>query len=140
MFSPSYELDSVHQANVSTVYNHLLEMLENGYGVRYFTYDHMISEDNWRRFRSPEDNSREMLEIYLLDNDDSLVPLASQALKNWRLNSDGDTLEIGLDDNTKPISIFNTTVYTGEDFYTELTKYKEFIPGITRRLVNYFFC
>jgi hypothetical protein len=80
-----------------------------------------------------------MLEIYLINTDDSLVPLAAQALKNWRLNSDGDTLEIGLDDNTEPINIFDTTVYNGEDFYIELVKYKDFIPGITRRLVDYFF-
>jgi hypothetical protein len=139
LFSPAYELASTHAPNIAGVYNRLVTMLETGAGMRYITYVHMSSEDNWRRFRSPEDNGREMLEIYLLDTDDSHVPLAGKALQNWKLNTDSDTLEVGLNRNTTPISLFGTTVYTGDDFYRELVKSDAFVSGVTRRLVDFFF-
>ena len=114
-------------------------MLENESGMRFIAYVHMMSEDNWRRFRSPEDNGREMMEIYLLDANDSHVPLAGQALKNWKLNTDSDTLEVGLNRNAQPLSLFGTTVYSGEDFYRELAKSDAFTKGVTKRLVDFFF-
>ena len=139
LFSPAYELTNTHTPNIASVYNRLVNMLEVESGMRYITYVHMMSEDNWRRFRSPEDNGREMLEIYLQDGKDSHVPLAGQALKNWALSSDGDTLEVGLNKNRKPISLFGTTIYTGEDFYRELAKSSAFTRGVTNRLVDFFF-
>ncbi len=139
MFSPAYELSSTHTPNISRVYNRLVTMLENDSGMRFITYVHMMSEDNWRRFRSPEDNGREMLEIYLLDADDSHVPLAGKALQNWKLNTDSDTLEVGLNRNTTPLNLFGTTVYNGDDFYRELAKSNAFTTGVTSRLVDFFF-
>ena len=139
LFSPAYELSSTHTPDISQTYNHLVLMLQNGSGMRFITYVHMMSQANWRRFRSPEDNGREMLEIYLLDHKDSDVPLAGKALQNWRLNLDSDTLEVGLNQNTKPIKLFGTTIYTGEDFYRELAKSKDFTKGVTTRLVDFFF-
>ena len=139
MFSPAYELSTTHTPNISRVYNRLVNMLENESGMRFITYVHMMSEDNWRRFRSPEDNGREMLEIYLQDGKDSDVPLAGKALQNWHLNSDGDTLEVGLNYNTKALHLFGTTIYTGEDFYRELVKSDVFTQGVTNRLVDFFF-
>ena len=139
LFSPAYELTNTHIPNISSVYNRLVNMLEVESGMRYITYVHMMSEDNWRRFRSPEDNGREMLEIYLQDDKDLHVPLAGQALKNWALSSDGDTLEVGLNKNTKPINLFGKTIYTGEDFYRELVKSSAFTHGVTNRLVDFFF-
>ena len=139
MFSPAYELSSTHTPNISGVYNRLVTMLENDSGMRFVTYVHMMSEDNWRRFRSPEDNGREMMEIYLLDTNDTHVPLAGQALQNWKLNTDSDTLEVGLNRNTKPLSLFGTTVYNGDDFYRELVKSDAFTRGVTSRLVDFFF-
>jgi hypothetical protein len=139
MFSPAYELSSTHTPNISRVYNRLVTMLENESGMRFITYVHMMSEDNWRRFRSPEDNGREMLEIYLLDADDTHVPLAGKALQNWKLNTDSDTLEVGLNRNTTPLSLFGTTVYNGDDFYRELAKSNAFTSGVTSRLVDFFF-
>ncbi len=144
MFSPAYELSSSHTPNVSGVYNQLVTMLENESGMRFITYVHMMSENNWRRFRSPEDNGREMLEIFLRDADDSHVPLAGQALKNWRLHTDSDTLEVSLNKNTKPLDTLTSffggqTVKTGEDFYRELSKSSRFTLGVTHRLVDFFF-
>ena len=139
LFSPAYELSSAHTPNIASVYNRLVTMLGTGAGMRYMTYVHMSSEDNWRRFRSPEDNGREMMEIYLQDTDDRHVPLAGKALQNWKLNTDYDTLEVGLNRNTTPLSLFGTTVYTGDDFYRELVKSDAFVRGVTRRLVDFFF-
>ncbi|HIQ15197.1 MAG TPA: hypothetical protein EYH38_06470, partial [Leucothrix sp.] len=144
MFSPAYELSSSHTPNISGVYNRLVTMLENQSGMRFTTYVHMMSEDNWRRFRSPEDNGREMLEIYLLDTDDSHVPIAGTALKNWKLNTDSDTLEVSLNQNTTPLNVLTNffggeAVITGEDFYRELVKSSRFTSGATRRLVDFFF-
>ena len=139
MFSPAYELSSTHPSNISGVYNRIVTMLKQDSGMRFVSYVHMISEDNWRRFRSPEDNGREMLEIFLFDTNDTHVPIAAKALQNWKLNSDSDTLEIGLNQNQTPLKLFDTTIYTGDDFYVELVKYDGFTKGVTKRLVEFFF-
>ena len=139
MFSPAYELESTHTPNIARVYNRLVNMLNIDSGMRYITYVHMMSEDNWRRFRSPEDNGREMLEIFTLDMDDSHVPLAGQALKNWKLDRESDTLVVSLNQNRKPLKLFDTTIYNGDDFYRELAKSDAFSRGVTTRLVEFFF-
>jgi len=139
MFSPAYELESTHTPNIARVYNRLVNMLEVESGMRYITYVHMMSEDNWRRFRSPEDNGREMMEIFTLDMNDSHVPLAGQALKNWKLDRDSDTLVVSLNENRQPLSLFGTTVYNGDDFYREMAKSDQFTQGVTSRIVNFFF-
>ena len=139
MFSPAYELESTHTPNIARVYNRLVNMLEVDSGMRYITYVHMMSEDNWRRFRSPEDNGREMMEIFTLDMNDSHVPIAGQALKNWKLDRDSDTLVVSLNENRQPLKLFGTTIYNGDDFYRELAKSSAFTVGVTRRLVDFFF-
>lgn len=139
MFSPAYELESTHTPNIARVYNRLVTMLGVESGMRYITYVHMMSEDNWRRFRSPEDNGREMMEIFTLDMDDSHVPLAGQALKNWKLDRDHDTLVVSLNENRQPLSLFGTTIYNGDDFYREMAKSDLFTKGVTTRLVSFFF-
>jgi len=139
MFSPAEELSSTHTPDIANIYNRLVNMLNVDSGMRYITYVHMQSQENWRRFRSPEDNGREMLEIFTLDTKDSHVPLAAKALQNWHLNIDSDTLEVGLNKNTTPLNLFNTTIITGEDFFRELAKSKAFQKGVTKRLVDFFF-
>ncbi len=139
MFSPSYELDSSHSPNIARVYNTIVTLLEDEASMRYITYQHMMSEDNWRRFRSPEDNGREMLEIYTFDMDDSHVPIAAKALQNWKLDRDNDTLVIGLNENTEELSLFNTTIINGDDFYREMVKSNSFAYGVVNRLVSFFF-
>ncbi len=139
MFSPAYELDSSHSPNIARVYNRLVTMLDDESSMRLITYTHMMSEDNWRRFRSPEDNGREMLEIYTLDLDDAHVPIAGKALQNWMLNRDNDTLVIGLNENTQELNLFNTTIINGDDFYRELAKSSSFTYGVVRRLTSFFF-
>ncbi len=139
MFSPAYELESSHAPNIDRVYSALVRSFREEMSASYTTFLHMISDDNWRRFRSPEDNGREMMEIYLLDFDDKHVPIAGQALKNWKLDRDNDTLVIGLDENTKPLQLFGVTITTGFDFYRELVKSPDFNVGVTGRLVDVYF-
>ena len=139
MFSPAYELDSSHSPNIARVYNRLVTMLDDEASMRLITYTHMMSDDNWRRFRSPEDNGREMLEIFTLDLNDNHVPIAGKALQNWKLDREYDTLVIGLDENTQKLSLFNTTIINGDDFYRELAKSSAFTYGVVNRLVSFFF-
>ncbi len=139
MFSPAYELASSHNPNITRVYTRLVRCFRDGNSLGYTTFLHMISEDNWRRFRSPEDNGREMLEIFAGDYDDAHVPIAALALKNWKLDRDYDTLVIGLDENRKPLSLFNTTIYNGFDFYRELAKSEAFVKTVTKRMVDFYF-
>ena len=139
MFSPAYELGSSHSPDVASVYNRLVTLVDDNSSMRFITYMHMSSEDNWRRFRSPEDNGREMLEIFTFDKKDSDVPLSATALQNWKLDRDNDTLVVGLNENTKPLSLFGTTIYNGDDFYREMVKSKVFIHGVVKRLVEFFF-
>ena len=139
MFSPAYELDSSHSPNIARVYNRLVTFLEDESGMRYTTYVHMMSEDNWRRFRSPEDNGREMMEIFLMEEDDAKVPLAAKALQNWKLDRDNDTLVVGRNENSEPIELFGVTLYNGEEFYREMVKSTQFQQTVTARLVAFFF-
>ena len=139
MFSPAYELESSHAPNISRVYNRFVRMIGDAHGLRYTTYMHMMSDDNWRRFRSPEDNGREMLEIFALDMNDAHVPIVGKALQNWKLDPNNDTLVIGLNENREALSLFNTTIYSGEDFYRELSKSDVLISSVTKRLVTFFF-
>ena len=139
MFSPAYELASSHAPNIDRVYSALVRDFREEVTAKYATFLHMISDDNWRRFRSPEDNGREMMEIYLKHFDDKQVPIAGLALKNWKLDRDNDTLVIGLDENTRPQSLFGTTITNGFDFYRELVKSPDFNKGVTGRLVEVYF-
>jgi hypothetical protein len=139
LFSPAYELDTAHAPNIANVYNRIVLFLNEDSGMRYISYVHMMSEDNWRRFRSPEDNGREMIELFALDEDDTHVLIAGQALQNWKLDSDSDTLVVGLNQNTEPLNLFNTIIYNGDDFYRELVKSSLFTTAVTTRLVDHFF-
>ncbi len=139
MFSPANELETVQDSDILNVYNRLVLFMDDDYSMKMITYLHMTSDDNWKRFRSPEDNGREMLEIFLLDFNDSHVPSAGIALKNWRLDPSDLELIIGLNQNDQPQNLFGTTVTTGFDFYRELVKSADFTNGVTTRLVNMYF-
>jgi len=139
LFSPAYELSSVHTEDIKDTYDRIFNFIDKHAGMRYIAYRHMKSEENWRRFRSPEDNGREMLEIFLQDQADAHVPIAAKALQNWKLNLKNDTLEVGSNKNKEPLHLFGTTIYNGDDFYLELVKSSQFTKGVTNRLVDFFF-
>jgi hypothetical protein len=139
LFSPAYELDTVSSENVCNVNAKLINYADEHYSMRFTSFAHMISEDNWRRFRSPEDNGREMLEIYMMDFNDSKVPITAKALQNWHLSGNDNTLVIGTDENREPLNLFGSIIYDGFDFYSALVKSDRFVETITTRVVNLYF-
>jgi hypothetical protein len=139
LFSPANDLETVGAADILNVYNRLVMLMDDSYSMQMITYLHTTSDDNWKRFRSPEDNGREMLEIFLLDFNDSNVPKAAITLKNWRLDRSEKELVIGLGQNDVPQDLFGTKVTTGFQFYQELVKSPDFLKGVVSRLVNFYF-
>ena len=141
LFSPAVELDSVANEDAETVFERLLTMIRQDSSIRQIVYEHMISQENWRRFRSPEDNTREMMEIFLNRFIDAEVPLAAQACKNWSLVEEDDEyiLIIGDDKNTEPVEILETTVVECTEFYDAVSKHADLIPTVVSTIVNVFF-
>ena len=141
LFSPAYELDTVYTVDAIDVYGDLVRDFDAGFSMQWVTFTHMMTDENWRRFRSPEDNGREMLEIYTMDFNDAHVPLAAKALKNWKLDRRSNTLVLTLDENVEPITgLFEGKVIkNGTDFYSALVLEPNFIPAVSRRLVDVYF-
>jgi hypothetical protein len=141
LFSPAYELDTVYAVDAIDVYGDLVRDFDAGFSMQWVTFKHMMTDENWRRFRSPEDNGREMLEIYLMDFNDAHVPLAGKALKNWKLDRRSNTLVMTLNENLEPITdIFpGKVIKNGTDFYSTLVLQPNFIPTASRRLVDIYF-
>jgi len=141
LFSPAYELDTVYNIDAINVYSSLVLDFDDGLGLQWITFKHMMTDENWRRFRSPEDNGREMLEIFLMDFNDDHVPLAAKALQNWKLDKDTNTLMITLNENSDPITdIFpNTTIFNGTDFYSAIVLQPNFLSIISQRLTDIYF-
>jgi hypothetical protein len=138
MFSPASELSSSTLDTVMPVYNGIYENIKKDASIRHLTYEHISSLYNWRRFRSSEDNGREMIEIFLFDREDSHVPPTAKALQNWKLN-DKRELIIGANENTDPIPMFNKIIYNGYDFYQALVMSDKFMEGVIRRICNIYF-
>ena len=65
LFSPAEEIDSTSALDTQAVYNRLVDQLASETSISSMILSHQKSPQNWRRFRSPEDNTREMIEIYL---------------------------------------------------------------------------
>lgn len=142
LFSPALENDSVDYTDIQDIYFRLVRMMEEGKSIRDIVYEHMISQENWRRFRSPEDNTREMIEIFLgLFDRDADVPKAAIACKNWSLTDDqqGYQLVIGFDENTTPQQVLGATIISCYDFYRLLSQHPLLIPRIAAVLVDHFF-
>ena len=139
MFSPSTQLFTVSQQDVDNVYNSIYLQIANDIPIEIVVYNYMVSQENWRRFRSPEDNTREMLEIFVGDFNDSDVPKAAQACKNWKLDKKKKVLIIGPNKNTIPVYIFGKRITTCEDFYNVLVNSKHFKRRVIEHIVNYMF-
>ncbi len=142
LFSPALEMDSADYFDVHRVYSKLVSRIGSNMEIREIIYQHMISQENWRRFRSPEDNTREMIEIYLglFDRDDE-VPKASQACQNWHLTGDNEDyqLVITLDENIVPQKVLGQWISTCFDFYRTVSNHPKVIARMVNVLVNHFF-
>jgi len=146
LFSPAEEIASAGFLDVQKVNDNLVKSLSEDASIRNIVLAHMKSPANWRRFRSPEDNTREMIEIYLgLFDKDADVPKASIACKNWYLTDDskGDAkYQLVIDfseQNTEPQKVLDSWVTTCEDFYDVISNHPLLIPRITTFLVDHFF-
>jgi hypothetical protein len=127
--------------DIQKVLYRLYRMIRDDASIRDIVYEHMISQENWRRFRSPEDNTREMMEIYLARFIDAEVPMAAIACKNWHLTDEnqGYQLVIDFDENTSPQNILDTTVTSCYDFFHAVSGHGSLIPNIVKVLVDHFF-
>ena len=143
LFSPAYELDSVDFTDVESVYNNLVFMLDDNKSIADIVYAHVTSEENWRRFRSPEDNTREMMEIYLRQFIDDEVPKASTACKNWYLSSEAEGYQLrkGLNVNlvAQQSLLGRNDIVSCEDFYRALSQHPALIKTVIQVLVEHFF-
>ncbi len=138
LFSPAVELDSVSINDVQNVLYRLYRMIRDNAPIREIVYEHTISQENWRRFRSPEDNTREMMEIYLARFRDDEVPLAAIACRNWHLTDDYQLIK-DFNENYVPQDILDTRVTSCYDFYRALSQHRDLIPNIVKTLVDHFF-
>ncbi len=142
LFSPALEMDSADYFDVHRVYSKLVSRINSNMSIRDIIYQHMISQENWRRFRSPEDNTREMIEIYLglFDRDDE-VPKASQACQNWYLTGDDQDyqLVITLDENIVPQKVLGQWINTCFDFYRTVSNHPKVVARVVNVLVDQFF-
>ncbi len=141
LFSPAIELETVSREDAKKIYDRLVSMIGNDETINEIVYKHVISQENWRRFRSPEDNTREMMEIFLHRFIDDEVPKAAKACQNWHLSGEreGYKLVINNNLNTEPQNVLDTTVITCEDFYKALSNHKNLIPTITDVIVSFLF-
>ncbi|MDH5229863.1 MAG: hypothetical protein OEY38_07390 [Gammaproteobacteria bacterium] len=147
LFSPAEEIDSTDSRDVDFVYSRLRTGLAQNKTISEIIYAHELSESNWRRFRSPEDNTREMIEIYLgLFDRDADVPKASVACKNWSLSDANDSVQgryrLVIDDlnaNTEPQQVLGQYVTTCEEFYALIANHPLVVPRMTNFIVDQFF-
>ena len=138
LFSPALELATCDYEDIQNVFERLVRMMTDEREIRDIVYAHMISQENWRRFRSPEDNTREMMEIFLGRFIDEEVPRAALACQNWSLSDkpQGYRLLIGDEENDEPQAILDTSVTTCTEFYRAVADHADLIPAITTKLVN----
>ncbi len=142
LFSPALELESTNDNDVKNVLSHLNEAIKSDTSIPQIVYNHMISAENWRRFRSPEDNTREMLEIYLSRYMDEEVPKAAKACQNWKLSDEDENYQliIGINVNDQAQNLLDSNhITTCKDFYRTLSEHPRLIPSIVFQLVNYLF-
>jgi len=142
LFSPAEEIDSASIYDVNKVYNKLLADLHENKTIRQIVARHQRTQENWRRFRSPEDNTREMIEIYLgLFDRDEDVPRAAIACQDLYLTDQNEGYELVSTGfmNTRPQYVLDTFVTTCNDFYDVVASHPLLIPRVTTVLVEYFF-
>ncbi len=145
LFSPAQEMDTTNYIDIQKVFNNLVKTMSDDATIRDIVLAHMKSEANWRRFRSPEDNTREMIEIYLgLFDRDGDIPGASIACQNWYLTGQNNEERYALviddfEENTVPQRVLDTWVTNCDDFYNTVSNHPLLIPRITTYLVDLFF-
>lgn len=142
LFSPAEEIDSADITDVQNLFRRLELSIKSGASVRSIVAAHQRSVENWRRFRSPEDNTREMIEIYLgLFDRDEDVPRASQACRDLYLTDEAAGYKLAYTDypNDEPQLVLGQYVLNCNEFYDVVASHPLLIPRVTSVLVDYFF-
>lgn len=138
MFSPALELVSVGEVDVNNVFQRLYSQIAADLPITQIAEAHMASLENWRRFRSPEDNGREMLEIFLDRFNDAEVPAAAQACGHWYLSDDSGHFQLikGLKQNRQPVELFGRQdIVECEDFYRAIAEHPDFMATVFGHVV-----
>jgi len=142
LFSPAEEIDSADMTDVQNLFRRLDISIMSGRSIREIVATHQRSVENWRRFRSPEDNTREMMEIYLgiFDNDEE-VPRASKACRDLYLTDERDGYKLAYTDfpNDEPQLVLGQYILNCGEFYDVIAGHPLLIPRVTSILVDYFF-
>ena len=148
LFSPAEEIDSTDALDTFAVYNRLVTQLSDNNTIPSMILSHEVSAENWRRFRSPEDNTREMIEIYLGifvpepdGSEQNDVVNASIACQDLYLTDGEDDLRIyELDStgiiNTTQVLVLDTFVVTCNDFYNLVASHPSAIPRMVATVVE----
>lgn len=142
LFSPAAELDSADMTDVQNIFRRLYNSIDAGTPIRTIVEEHMRSEENWRRFRSPEDNTREMIEVFLgLEDMDADVPAASKACKDWYLTGENQGYKLSFTDfpNTEPQQVLGASIVSCDDFYKLVANHPNLLPTVAAVLVRYFY-
>ncbi len=142
LFSPAQEIDSADITDVQNLFRRLDLGIMSGQSIREIVAAHQNSVQNWRRFRSPEDNTREMMEIYLgLFDNDAEVPLASQACQDLYLTDEASGYKLAYTDypNNEPVLVLDKYVISCRDFYDVVAGHPLLIPRVVSVLVDYFY-
>lgn len=117
IFTNGMSIESVRPYDILQhhTWDRLFNAIHNDDPIEKVVYEHMISIEHWARFRSPEDNGRENLEIYNANFNDDDVVAAATALTNWRFMYGATVPPVGFDvlpyDNTSGIFGGNTNNY-----------------------------
>ena len=141
LFSPAEEIDSADITDVQNLFRRLAISIDEGLGIREMIATHQRTVENWRRFRSPEDNTREMMEIYLgIFDNDAEVPLASQACQDLYLTDEREGYKLARTDfpNIETVTVLDRPVLDCNDFYDVVAAHPLVIPRVTGVLVDYF--
>ena len=148
LFSPAEEIDSTSALDTLSVYNRLVDQLEAGTDIGSMILAHENSPQNWRRFRSPEDNTREMIEIYLGlfvpepdGNEQNDVVNASITCQHLYLSDGEDGLPIyqlvsNGNYNTEQVVVLDTFITSCDEFYALVAGRPEAVPRMVATVVE----
>ncbi|MCK5335267.1 MAG: hypothetical protein KAQ67_03860 [Gammaproteobacteria bacterium] len=148
LFSPAEEIDSTSALDTQVVYNRLVDQLASGASISSMILVHEKSPQNWRRFRSPEDNTREMIEIYLgifvpePDGDEQNdVVNASITCQDLYLSDGEDGLPIyqlvsNGNFNTDAVTVLKSVITTCNEFYSLVALHPSAIPRMIATVVE----
>ena len=131
------ELDTVSSARINTHIEKIRDAVAQGRSVPDIMRDYFMGDIFWARFRSPEDNGREVMEIYLGDFRDEIVPVIGKILRNYSFNEDQGTLDIDpFNHNDEPQTLNGTTLTTPLELYSYVVNHPEFMPHIYRHIIS----